>query len=82
MAGDKAEEINPNRVYEGQNKRAFVCLSVYTTVCICVGETWTKTFTISIAITHKEAILPWAAGVILSGWSWSRNLAHIDVKGS
>lgn len=39
MTGDKAEEINPNRVYERQSKRAFVCLSVNTTVCVCVGQT-------------------------------------------
>lgn len=38
MTGDKAEEINPNKVYEGSNKRAIVCLSVNTTVCICVRD--------------------------------------------
>lgn len=39
LTGDKAEVINPNRVYEGLNKRAFVCLSVNVTVCVCVRET-------------------------------------------
>lgn len=38
MTGDKAEDINPNKVYEGPNKRAIVSLSVNTTVCICVRD--------------------------------------------
>lgn len=40
FTGDKAEVINPNRVHEGPNKRAFVCLSV------CDRETVPNVFTL------------------------------------